>query len=215
MSLPVILLGAGGHAKVVLDVLLLLNRKVLGVCDPQLASNGVSAWRSFPVLGADEEILNYSPSSIELANGVGSMPGSHLRRNLYKLFVKKGYRFTTLVHPTAVLGSGVSLGHGTQVMAGSIVQADCYIGDNTILNTAVRIDHDGYIGQHAHLAPGAVACGGVVVEEGAHIGPGSILIQGISVGVEAVVGAGTVVIRNVPSHHFQTGQPPRQAKSII
>ncbi|GKW49727.1 acetyltransferase [Halomonas sp. NCCP-2165] len=214
MTLPVILLGAGGHAKVVLDILLALNRQVLGVCDPQLASNDMTGWRGLPVLGGDDEILNYPPDTLELANGVGSMPGNWLRRRLHEHFVKKGYRFATLVHPTAVLGTGVSLGHGAQVMAGSIVQADSHIGDDTILNTAVRLDHDGRIGSHAHLAPGVVISGCVTVEERAHIGPGATLIQGVTVGADAVVGAGTVVIRDIPACHQQTGQPPRHPKPL-
>jgi sugar O-acyltransferase (sialic acid O-acetyltransferase NeuD family) len=212
--LPVILLGAGGHAKVVLDLLQALNRQVLGICDPALAAQGTKSWRSLPVLGDDHAVESYAPAEIELANGTGSLPGNTLRRRLHVQFTRQGYRFTTLVHPSAILGSGVELGQGVQVMAGVIVQADTRIGDDVILNTGARIDHDGEVGHHVHVAPGAVLSGGIRLGNGCHIGAGATLLQGIQVGSEAVVGIGTPVLSNVAAGHQQTGQPPRAPRRI-
>lgn len=215
MTPPVILLGAGGHAKVVLDLLRALDRQVLGVCDPRLAAEGVGTWRDLPVLGGDKAVQSFESDSIELANGVGSMPNNGLRRCLHGMFTNRGYQFATLVHPSAMVGSGVTLGAGVQLMAGAIVQADTHIGESTILNTAASVDHDGVIGAHVHIAPGAVLSGQVAIGEGAHIGSGATIIQGISLGVGAVIGAGTVVIRDVPAQHQQTGQPPRRPQPLV
>lgn len=212
--LPVILLGAGGHAKVVLDLLHTLDRQVLGVCDPGLAVQGIQQWRGLPVLGNDAAIEQHHPDSIALANGTGSLPGKTLRRRLHAQFTHQGYRFATLIHPSAILGSGVELGQGVQIMAGVIVQADTRIGDDVILNTGARIDHDSEVGDHVHVAPGAVLSGDVTLGDGCHIGAGAILLQGVRLGSEVVIGLGTTVLTDVPSGHQQTGQPPRAPRRI-
>lgn len=206
---PIILLGAGGHAKVVLDLLHALDHRILGVCDPELADRSISEWRGLPVLGNDEMIEQHQSDSIALANGVGSLPDNHLRRRLHKRFIGKGYRFITLVHPSAILGSGVKLGESVQIMAGAIIQADTHLGNDVILNTAARVDHESVIGDHVHVAPGAVLSGNVKVADGCHIGPGAVVIQGIKLGQGAVVGAGTTVLSDLPAHYQLTGQPPR------
>lgn len=211
---PVILLGAGGHAKVVLDLLLGNERTVIGVCDPNLARQGTATWRGVTVLGDDSAIYKHAPESVELANGMGSLPGSLTRQRLHLTFSRQGYCFATLVHPSAVLGTGVKLGQGAQVMAGCVIQADTYIGDSSIINTAAHIDHDGQIGQHVHIAPGAVLSGEVIVEANAHIGPNAILIQGKRIGRGSIVGAGTTVLRDIPAYHQLTGQPPRKPQPL-
>lgn len=212
--LPVILLGAGGHAKVVLDLLQALDRQILGVCDPGLAGQGIPQWRALPVLGDDHAVEQYEPDSIELANGTGSLPGNTLRCRLHAQFTRQGYRFATLVHPSAILGSGIELGQGVQIMAGVIVQADTRIGDDAILNTGARIDHDCRVGDHAHVAPGAVLSGDVQVDRGCHIGAGATLLQGIHIGPGAVVGAGTTVLHDLEAGHRLTGQPARTPHRI-
>lgn len=214
MSSPVILLGAGGHAKVVLDLLQALDRQVLGICDPVLAAQGVESWRRLPVLGNDQAVKRFAPADIELANGAGSLPGNILRRRLHTEFTRQGYCFATLIHPSSILGSGIELGRGVQIMAGVIVQADTCIGDDVILNTGVRIDHDCVIGHHVHVAPGAVLSGGVTLGQGCHIGAGATLLQGIAIGNEAVIGLGTTVIASVAASHQQTGQAPRAPRRI-
>lgn len=211
---PVILLGAGGHAKVVLDLLQILKRQVLGVCDPGLVDKDIQQWRGLPVLGNDAAIEQYQPDRIELANGIGSLPGNSLRRRLHDQYTRQGYCFTTLIHPSAVLGPGVKLGQGVQVMAGVIVQADTQIGDSVILNTGSRIDHDGRIGHHVHIAPGAVLSGDAWVANDCHIGPGAVIIQGVKLGEGAVIGAGTTVLSELPAYYQLTGQPPRPAVDL-
>jgi len=211
---PVVLLGAGGHAKVVLDLLHALGRQILGVCDPDLTSKGLHSWRDVPILGRDEAIERYTPTDVELANGIGSLPGSRVRRRLHTRFTRQGYRFATLIHPSAVVGTGIQMGHGVQIMAGVIVHADTRIGDDVILNTGVRVDHDGDIGGHVHVAPGAVVSGGVTIGRGCHIGAGAVLMHGITIGEEAIIGLGTSVIADVAAGHQQTGQPPRSPRRI-
>ena len=205
---PAILLGAGGHAKVILDLLRNAGFEILGVCDPQLASEQTDEWLGLPVLGDDDAVDRYTPDAVLLANGLGSLPGNSLRRRINDKFTQKGYCFATLIHSSAIIGSGVKLGIGTQIMAGVIVQAATRLGDDTVLNTGARVDHDGEVGDHVHIAPGAVLSGNVTVGDSCHIGPGATLIQGVEMGAGAIIGAGTVVLSDVPSGHKLLGCAP-------
>lgn len=214
MTLPIILLGAGGHAKVVLDMLRQLKRSVLGVCDPTLDDIDATTWRGLPVLGDDSVVFTYRSTEVQLANGIGSLPDSNLRHYLHENFTAKGYHFSTLIHPMALIGDGVILGQGAQVMAGAIIQTDTQVGDNVIINTGARIDHDCRLGDHVHVAPGAILSGGVNVGDYCQIGAGAALIQNVTLGRTVIIGAGTTVLSDVPTGHLQTGQPPRQPRPL-
>lgn len=209
-ALPLIFLGAGGHAKVLLDLVNRCALPVLGVCDPQLAVRGVTEWRGLTVLGDDDAVEAHAPDAVRLVNGVGSLPGQTGRRALYEAFHTRGYRFATLVHPSALIGEGVILGEGAQVMAGTVLQADTRVEENALINTRASIDHDCIIGPHVHVAPGAVLCGGVRVGESAHVGSGATVIQGLIIGEYAVVGAGACAVRDMAAHTTLLGAGSRE-----
>ena len=204
----VVLLGAGGHAKVLLDALLRAGIEVTGIVDPVLAETH-PLWRGISVIGNDDDLLKLNPEQVILINGIGSLPYSSLRQRLFSRFTEAGFQFMNVIHPFALIGSGVELGEGVQIMAGAIIQADTTIGSNSIINTSALIDHDCLIENDVNLAPGVVVSGGVTIGEGAHIGPGASIIQGISIGAGAIVGAGTVVVKDLPEHHKLLGQAPR------
>ena len=188
--LPVIVLGSGGHARVLIDALLLNSVKLLGTTDvvpKNMSLLGVS------YLGDDDVVERYSPSEVCLVNGVGSISQPYLREKLFKKFKNLGYKFINVIHPFAVIAADVRLGEGVQVMAGAILQSGSVIGDNVIVNTNASVDHDCRIGQHVHLAPGVVVCGNVCVEELGHIGAGAKILQSVRVGAHALVSAGTLV----------------------
>lgn len=196
MSFPVILLGAGGHAKVLLSVLRRQRAEVLGVVDPAL--NAGDEWLGCPVLGSDEALLGYRSAAIELVNGVGSLPrDGGVRARLFQQFVAQGYRFRTLIDDQAWLADRVELAQGVQVMAGVIIQSGTNIAENVIVNSGAIVEHDGRIGRDCHIAPGATLCGGVWLGDAVHVGAGSTIIQGIHVGSHSVIGAGAVVSRDV------------------
>ena len=206
---PVILLGAGGHGKVVLDLLRRIGRPVIGVCDPIFEHKAGGFWRGIPVLGGDGDLLCHATDTVELANGVGSLPGQSTRHHLHERLIALGYRFATLVHPCSVLSESVIMGRGAQVMAGCVIQADVQIGEGTLVNTAAHIDHDCQLGRHVHIAPGAVLSGGIRIADNVHVGPNATIIQGITIGAGAVIGAGTTVLHDLPEYHQLIGQAPR------
>jgi sugar O-acyltransferase (sialic acid O-acetyltransferase NeuD family) len=208
-KLPIILLGAGGHAKVLIDVLHLQSVEILGIVDADPNKKG-QALMGVPIIGNDEEVTKYLPQEVRLVNGIGSVRVNSLRRQLFEHFKSKGYQFEKVVHPSAIIGAEVTFFEGVQIMAGVIIQTGCQIGMNVIINTGSSVDHDCQIGNHSHISPGAVLSGGVVVEENAHVGTGAVIIQGVRIGVNSLVAAGSVVIRNVLNDVTVAGVPARE-----
>ncbi|PWF48934.1 acetyltransferase [Massilia glaciei] len=197
-----ILLGAGGHAKVLLALAAAAGMTVDGVCDPGLADRGEASWHGIAVLGGDAALARCDPAEVRLINGLGQVAGGTRRAALFAECVARGFLFPPLVHPAAWVAPTARLGQGVQVMAGAVVQPDVVIGANSIVNTRASIDHDCALGQDVHIAPGAVLCGSVRVADGAFVGSGATIIQGLSVGRGAIVGAGAVMVRDLAAGSF-------------
>lgn len=192
---PLILLGGGGHAKVVARLARAAGRCLIGVCDPALVASGEREWRGLPVMGDDSVLALFRPDEYELALGVGTVPGSRVRTERYLALSKLGYRFPPLIHPSALVDESSVIDDGAQVMAGAIVQPDCRIGRNVIINTGATIDHDVNIGDHVHIAPGAVLCGGVKIGAESMIGASATLLPQVTVGARCLVAAGSTLAR--------------------
>lgn len=205
---PFIVLGAGGHAKVVIDTLLTLGREIAGIADPDPETHGQDIL-GVSVLGGEETVEALATEDISLANGIGSTGDAGRRKDVFERFRDKGYEFVSVVHPSAVISAGVEIGDGAQVMAGAIIQPGCRIGENAIVNTGAQIDHDCIIGSHAHIAPGAVLGGTVTVGAETHIGAGTTVIQNISIGNGCLVAAGAVVTKDVADGSKVAGMPAK------
>lgn len=202
-----VLLGAGGHAKVVVDALRSQGIKIDGVVDPELAKAS-SFWRGLRVLGNDDWLIAQEPKEFILVNGVGSLPGNSLRQRLFERFKSAGFEFLSVIHSSTTIGSDVTLGEGSHIMAGVVLQADSCIGSNTIINTGATVDHDCQIGKSVHIAPGVNVSGDVVIEDDVHVGTGSSVIQGVTIGKCSIVGAGAVVVQSVPPASKVIGTKP-------
>ena len=209
MSYPVIILGAGGHAKVLINALQLQSVELLGITDTDSSKEG-QLLMGIPMIGNDEEVMKFSAETVRLVNGLGSTYVSPHRRQLFDRFRNRGYQFAHVVHPFAIPAEDLILSEGAQIMAGAVVQPGCRIGKNVIINTHSTVDHDCHIGDHAHISPGATLSGGVCVEANSHIGAGATVIQGIRIGHNCLVAAGSVVIRNVPDGVAVVGVPARE-----
>jgi UDP-perosamine 4-acetyltransferase len=143
-------------------------------------------------------------------NGLGSVESTAKRAALFQRFKGKGYRFATVVHPSAVVAGDVVLEEGVQVMAGAVIQPGTRVGENTIVNTGAIVDHDCALASHVHVAPGAVLSGGVSIGEGTHVGTGAKIIQGVRVGSHSLVAAGAVVVDPVGERARVFGVPARE-----
>lgn len=186
----VIIIGAGGHAQVILDILKMNeNINVIGAT----ALSKYDCKLEVPYLGNDSTILEYNPNKIYLVNGIGSTTLPLKRKEIYIKFKEVGYFFESIIHPSAIISDTVTLGEGVQIMAGCIVQSCSNIGNNVLLNTAASVDHDSLIGDHTHLAPGVICCGNVEIGAGCHIGPGAILVQGAKIGASLFMKARALI----------------------
>lgn len=209
MSMPVIILGAGGHSKVLIEALLVSSAVIAGIVDSDPARQGTEVLGVL-VLGGDDVVTEFPPSEVLLVNGIGSVGLPIKRQQVFDKFKALSYNFATVVHPSAVVASDVVLGEGTQVMAGAVIQPGCHIGVNCIINTRVSVDHDCIIGDHSHISPGVIFSGGVTVGVCSHIGTGATAIQGISIGGGCLVAAGAVVIKDIADGAKVRGVPARE-----
>lgn len=200
MNKPLVILGAGGHAAVLMDTLRQQNAEVLAIVGPEFDNNrkvlqGITHYLQ------DDDVLAFSPDDIQLVNGLGSLPGSTLRTALFSQFTALGYQFKTVIADSAIVSAYAELGQGVQVMAGAIIQAGAVIGANSIINTGAIIEHDCIIGAYNHIAPGVTVSGDVRTEDYVHIGTGASVIQGIKLANHVVVSAGVAVTKNIPAAH--------------
>lgn len=202
-----IILGAGGHARVLLAALSLRGIRPLGCLSPQAPG---PAWPADVAhLGDDLCLAEFEPANTRLINGVGSTNTTALRRQVFERAKQLGHTFLAVVHPSAVIAETVSLSEGTQIMAGAVVQTGAVMGSNVLINTGAIIDHDCRIGEHSHVATGARLSGGIDVGCDVHIGTGASVIQGVRIGMNATVGAGAVVIADVVPGSTVVGNPAR------
>lgn len=208
-------IGAGGHAKVVVEIVKLANQyQVAGLLDSDSAKTGTRVL-GVEVLGDDSLLSKLFDQGIRNAfMALGSVGNSELRSKLFEVLRNSGFKVISAIHPTAIVSGDAKLGVGTTMMAGSIINPGCSIGDNVIINTGVVIDHDCTIGDHVHLATGARLSGGVTIGNGSHVGAGATIRQGIVVGSNAIVGAGAVVIKTVPDNVTVVGVPAKIFKRV-
>lgn len=191
---PVLLLGLGGHAKVLINILRLCEREIIGALSLDPVGSEVMG---INVLGPDKDISKFKPSDVELVNSVGQLPRDDKRMSLYLDAKEKGFSFSQVIHPAAIVSLDVALGEGVQIMAGAVIEPAVTIGDNSIINTGASINHDTTIGAHSHVAPGVVICGGVTVGKGAFIGAGAYLLPGTNVKDRAFIKAAQIVRSDV------------------
>lgn len=204
----VLLIGAGGHARVVLDIL--RTQPALapaGFIDP---SHRGETLLGVPVIGGDEVLpALLAQGTMSAIIAIGSTGNCRRREQLFTQCRADGWAFVTAIHASAVVAPDVSIGQGTAIMAGAIVNIGTTVGENAVINTGAVVEHDCVIGDHAYVSPGAVLCGRVHVGVGAFIGAGATIRQGAQIGDWAVVGAGAVVIKNVPPGVMAFGVPAR------
>lgn len=205
-----VILGGGGHAKVLIDALQLAGlARLHGILDAAAVRWGEHLL-DVPILGGDELLPGLHAAGVtHFAVGVGSVGDAQQRIHLFEAGLAAGLAPLTVIHPQAVVSKWALIGTGTQIFAGVVVNAGAQVGQNVILNTGTIVEHDCIIGGHAHLATGARLSGTVQVGRAAHIGAGATLRQNITIGDEAVVGAGAVVVHDVPAQTVVAGVPAR------
>lgn len=193
---PIILIGAGGHAGVLYDILSTQNREVIAVVSPR--DTGVNKILSHLIHIDDADFIRkYSNTDVKLVNGIGQQPYSSLRRKVNEYYTSRGYRFTRVISDSSIVSKYSVLGEGVQILSGVILQAGTVIGDHSIINTGAIVEHDSVIGMYCFMAPGSLVCGSVKVEDDVYIGASATILQNIDVGSFSIVGAGSVLTKNL------------------
>jgi UDP-perosamine 4-acetyltransferase len=208
MNEGVVVLGAGGHAKVVIELLRAAGQQVafcVGAADSTKHCAGV------PVLIGDEHLARLR--SIGYGRAFIAIGANRLRQRLAAHALDLGYALVNAISPHAVLSPSAKLGQGIAVMAGVVVNAEAVIGDLAILNTGATVDHDCRIGAAVHLAPQCALAGNVLVGAGAFVGIGCKVVPDIEIGADAILGAGAVVTSAIPARVTAVGAPARIIKT--
>lgn len=210
-----VILGGGGHAKVLVDALLMNGAAVpLAVLDADPSQWGQSLW-GVPILGGDDLLPELKDQGIGyFVVGLGSVGNSQPRKRLFELGLSHHLKPWSVVHPSAVFSQRVKMGEGSQLLPGSVVQAGAKLGMNVIINSGAVVGHDCVVGDHVHVAAGACLGGGARVGAGAHIGMGAAVKQGLTIGENAVVGMGAVVVKNVPPGTVVATPPARPLRKV-
>ena len=211
-----IVVGVCATGRVVLDCLLSAGREreVIGFLDA--GRNGrprTEVCDGFEVVGnlSDVDALRGSSGLRRAIVGVGEI---RRRRELCKHLREAGIELISAVHPTAVVGRGVTMGANVIVAANATVGVGSKVGDGVFLNTACSVDHDCVIGDYAHICPGTHLAGTVTVGAGAWVGIGSNVVQDVTIGEEAFIGAGTVLVGDIPSRVLAYGVPAKVVREL-
>lgn len=199
-----LLLGAGGHAKAVIEVARACGIEISGlVAEAPVATRVMGV----PVIGADGDLARLRAEGIDAA--FVAIGDNAMRERLARDLRALGFALPTIVHPSAIISSSATIGDGAVVMPLAFVGAETRIGDVAILNSAAIIEHDGCIAPAAHVAPGAVLAGAVVVGERTLVGVGAVVRPGVRIGADAVIGAGAAVVADVAARARVAGTPAR------
>lgn len=206
-------IGAGGHAKVVLEILRFRKElDIVGLLETP-RDPAKSEVLGLPILGDDNELPRLWQEGVRYAFiGVGGAGDNAPRARIFQRLKDMGFQVIPAVHPDALVSPSAVLGEGIVIMAGAIINAAARIGDDVIINTGAIVEHDCVVGSHVHVAPASCMGGGVTIGERAHIGLGASLLPRVRIGERVVIGAGAVVTRDIPSDSVAMGVPARCAE---
>lgn len=200
----VVIIGGGGHAKVVIENLRASGKTVAAIVDADPTSREVLG---VPVVGDDLKLAALREQGLsELFVAIGA---NRLREKLGLKARGLGFTLVNAIHPSAVISPSARMGEGVAVMAGVAINADSLVGDLVIINTGAVVDHDCVLGAACHLGPASALAGGVTIGDRAFLGVGARAIPGISIGADTTVGAGGVVLRDLPDSVLAVGVPAK------
>ena len=204
----IVIVGAGGHARVVADVIRLSGAyHIRGFLDNQSPQRRGQSYEGSQILGGEEMLARLREDGV--THAAVAIGDNAARLRTCEELRQHGYELPALVHPRAIIAAGVKVGDGSVVFAGAIINSASSIGRVAIINTAATIDHDCVLGDAVHIAPGAHLAGSVSVEQCALVGVGAAVRPGIRIGRNAVVGVGAAVVNDVAAGTTVIGVPAR------
>jgi sugar O-acyltransferase (sialic acid O-acetyltransferase NeuD family) len=211
MHTDIVVLGGGGHAKVLIAILKKLHAyNLLGYTDPRQHGDILG----IPYLGTDDALkaIRAERRSCAAAIGIGTVRPSSLRAERRQFLEALGFALPPIIAPTAIVNEDVEVGLATVIFDGVVVNPGCRIGDCVILNTHCTVEHDCTIEHYVHVAPGATLSGDVRVGSGSMIGAGATVIHSVSICANCLIGAGATVTEDISEPGVYVGTPARQTR---
>jgi acetyltransferase EpsM len=204
---PILIIGSGGHSRVVIDIAISIGFNIIGVIDINYNNNDEENIFDFPVIGGVSKIDNFDPISTEIALAIGN---TELRSDYFSNLQNSGYKIVSLISPLSHVSNHVQIGNGVLINTGAIINAGVTVNDNVIINTGAIIEHEVIIGKNTHVGPGVKIGGRVKIGNNSFVGIGSTIKDYINIGDNAQIGAGSVIIRDVESNTIVYGVPGKQ-----
>ena len=199
-----ILIGAGGHSKVIQDIIAENKDLMLYAILDDSFNETVEVEGVFYSSTRLLDSLRHEDYKYCIAIG-----SNHIRKKLFEKLCIPMNQYITLIHPSAVISKTAKIGNGTVVMPNVVINADCVIGNQTIINTGSIVEHDNILEDYVHVSPNVTLTGTVFVGEGTHIGAGAVVIPGKRIGSWSIIGAGGVVIDNITDNITVVGTPAK------
>ncbi len=197
-----IIIGAGGHAKVVVDIANALGYNILGFLDDNTAIN---VFANLKQLGKIEDCTKY----IDKAKFVIAIGNNAVRKRIAEEY---NLKFATLIHPSAVVSPNATIGEGSVVMPLCVINSNTQIGEHCIINTAAIVEHDNTIGDFSHISPNTTLCGTVNIGDICHIGAAATVINNTNICSDCIIGAGAVVTKDINKSGTYVGVPAKVIK---
>lgn len=211
MAEKVLIMGAGGHGRVVLDILLESKEyEVVGFLDSDIKLHG-KVVNNFKVYG-DISLISKLKMEKNIIGGIIAIGDNKIRNMFFKKFKEVGLIIINAIHPSAIISRTAKIGSGVVVSARAVIWTDSVVGDNCVINTGAIIEHQNIIEDNVHIASGVQLGGNVIVKKGTLVGAGSTVIPYITIGKNVIVGAGSVVIDNIPDNVTVVGIPAKTKK---
>lgn len=203
-----IVVGAGGHAKVIIDILQRNGEyEVVGVVD---AARTEGVW-GIPFWGTDEDLTTiYRQRKVEYA--FVALGNNKIREKVTAKAKAAGFQMINTISKEAIISPRVTIGEGVAVMPGAVINADAVLKDGSIVNTNASIDHESIVGEYTHVAPGSAVCGGVTIGRGCLLGAGCRVIDHLQIGNNTIIGAGSTVIKDIAGNCTAVGIPAKIIK---
>lgn len=190
--MKIISIGMGGHFNVLLDILNMNKLKITAVC----SSNDKNIKSKFQIID-EKKISQLDPNKYKLVNSIGFNPENDIRKKIYKKYKDEGFKFFTIIHPSAIISRTAKIKEGSQILSSASILPNVIIGENCIINTKSSIDHDSIIDDNVNVSPNATICGNVRIKKNTYIGASSTILNNITIGQNCHIFPGSMVNKNI------------------
>ncbi|UOR13796.1 acetyltransferase [Halobacillus amylolyticus] len=204
--MKIILLGNGGHSKVIQEITSALDHEIIGILDSKYSDEFKHNGILYGPFASLNQLLNQE------ARVIIAIGDNKIRNRLADALEVRPEQYISLVHPTATVSTKARIGRGTVVMPNAVLNAGAWVGEHCIINTGAIVEHDNAVANFVHISPNATLTGNVSIAEGANVGASATIIPGKTIGMWSVIGAGSTVIANIPAYCKAVGSPARIIK---